>query len=76
MEIWAKVYAVAEDEDLLKQVHQALKAKTFQDYFFPEMLEPCAVLPRPGPGTPSRRGPNLQAVRKNGWAASGNAPGS
>ena len=45
MEIWAKVYAVAEDENLLKQVHQALKAKTFQDYFFSEMLEPCTVLP-------------------------------
>ena len=45
MEIWAKVYAVAEDEDLLKQVHQVLKTKTFQDFCYPEMLEPCTVLP-------------------------------
>ena len=45
MEINARVYAVAKDETLLRQVHQVLRAKTFQDYWVAETLEPCAVLP-------------------------------
>ncbi len=45
MEINARVYAVAKDETLLRQVHQVLRAKTYQDYWVAETLEPCAVLP-------------------------------
>ena len=45
MEINARVYAVAKDEKLLGQVHQILRAKTYQVYLPVETLEPCAVLP-------------------------------
>ena len=45
MEINAKVYAVADDMKLLEQVHKVLTGKTFQRYFLPETMEPCAVLP-------------------------------
>lgn len=45
MEINAKVYAAADDLKLLEQVHKALTGKTFQRWFLPEEMEPCAVLP-------------------------------
>ena len=47
MEINAKVYAVARDEELLHQVARILEEETYQDhdYWMPEALEPCAVLP-------------------------------
>ncbi len=45
MEIEAKVYAVSRDENLLRQVYQILKEKTFGDYMSAEKMEPCAVLP-------------------------------
>ena len=44
MEINARVYAVSTDENLLKQVHRVLSAKTFQHHVFIDPLEPCAVL--------------------------------
>ena len=45
MEINAKVYAVAEDERLLREIHQVLAGKTFQSYCFVDRMEPCAALP-------------------------------
>ena len=45
MEINARVYAVAKDRELLGQVHETLKRKTYQDYLPVDILEPCVVLP-------------------------------
>ena len=45
MEINARVYAVAKDETLLRQVHEILKEKTHQTHMLSETMEPCAVLP-------------------------------
>ncbi len=45
MEINAKVYAAAGDRELLGQVHQILRKKTFQDDLLTDVMEPCAVLP-------------------------------
>ncbi len=45
MEINARVYAVAKDGKLLRQVHDILAEKTHQNYLPVETLEPCAVLP-------------------------------
>lgn len=45
MEINARVYAAADDEGLLKEVHCILSGKTFQDYCWVDRMEPCAALP-------------------------------
>lgn len=45
MEIGAKVYAVAKDPGLLREVYRILTGKAFRERMFMETLEPCAVLP-------------------------------
>lgn len=45
MEINAKVYAAARDEELLKKAAEQLKEMTFHNWYGIDLLEPCAVLP-------------------------------
>lgn len=46
MEFNAKVYAMVNDEELLHEIHDMLKAKSFQGYLFDETMKPCAVFLR------------------------------
>ena len=45
MEINAKVYAMADEGELLNRAAKILEQKTFQSFHNVEILEPCAVLP-------------------------------
>ena len=45
MEISAKIYAIADNEALLKQAYDILTEETSHRFFYPEILEPCTVLP-------------------------------
>ena len=45
MEINARIYAIAESPDLLKQVHEVLEEQAGAGWFSCEEVEPCTVLP-------------------------------
>ena len=45
MEINAKIYAVADSEELLNRIGKILIGKSFQHYVSVDTMEPCAVLP-------------------------------